>query len=1053
VNLDVVIVAYESADHLPNCVDALPEGARVIVVDNASTDGSADVAEALGCSVIRNEANHGFGRAVNRAMREAVSSDFVLLINPDARIESASLKQLLDAAAQPDVAVAGPKLRGRDGRLQRPWWDFPSTSQAWGEAVGLHRVHGVSFDKSRDVDFVVGACFLLRAEAFRAVGGFDERFWLYGEEADLCKRLQQGGWRVRYVSDAVADHIGGASGEGTRELVAEHFARGSDRFVLTHQGPRALVSYRLANLVGSAVRSLLHRRSTPQRAVRVRIMRRVAHALVHYPTQVASGAGVGRCIVAASLESWDDVWRRNQFLIRELTDADPSLRVLFVEPALDPLHALVTKHRWPRVGGLGALRTVAGRPQVMRFRPIKWLPRRLGRWADRSIVRQIIRAASRAEMNAPTLWVNDPDLAPLTAKCPWPVLYDVTDDWLRASNGGRAQAMRANREAHLLAVAGSVVVCSPHLERTKGERRPVHLIPNAVDVDRFRTDAERPRDLPPRPVAIYVGTLHEDRLDVGLVEAVARDLPNVALAFVGPDCLSHRSRARLNALPNVHLLGARSYDDVPAYYGHADVVIVPHVVSPFTESLDPIKAYECLAMGRATLATPVAGFRELGEPVSIAGRDHFARCLAGLLSSAPTGATQAHLPSWADRARDFEGALAAAARGLGAPKVPLRVVYVDHTARLSGGELALSRVLPSLMDVGIEPHVILGEEGDLVDALRSKGVTVEVLPFGRSARDLRRDRVRLLALPLGSIVETVAYAWRLSRRIRALQPDLVHTNSLKAAVYGGLAGRMAGVPTLWHVRDRIAPDYLPRPAVAMVRTMARVLPSAVIANSRATLATLGELKGPMAVSPSPVVMDAVEVIEARRRRSCRPLSVGMLGRISPWKGQHVFLEAFALAFPCGDERALVVGCPMFGEDDYFESIQELACTLGIEERVNFTGHRTDTEQVLGEVDVLVHASTVPEPFGQVVIEGMAAGLPVIASGAGGPLEIITNWADGVLTAPGDARALAAALTALAADPTLRRNLGRQARRRAEAFRPADIAAQMASVYARMGGAV
>src|SRR5262249_56903788 len=93
--------------------------------------------------------------------------------------------------------------------------------------------------------------------------------------------------------------------------------------------------------------------------------------------------------------------------------------------------------------------------------------------------------------------------------------------------------------------------------------------------------------------------------------------------------------ARLGARPNLHRLGARAYDDVPAYLQHADVVIVPHVVSPFTESLDPIKAYECLAAGRPTVATPVAGFRELGAPVVVAEPADFAVAVDAALH-APT---------------------------------------------------------------------------------------------------------------------------------------------------------------------------------------------------------------------------------------------------------------------------------------------------------------------------------------------------------------------------------------------------------------------------------
>ena len=114
--------------------------------------------------------------------------------------------------------------------------------------------------------------------------------------------------------------------------------------------------------------------------------------------------------------------------------------------------------------------------------------------------------------------------------------------------------------------------------------------------------------------------------------------------------------ARLEGVPGIHLLGARPYDQIPAYLQHADVVIIPHLVNPFTESLDPIKAYECLAAGRPTVATPVAGFRELGPPIVIADRSRFVEATSAALATAGAPGhpgqppTSAPIPTWHDRA-------------------------------------------------------------------------------------------------------------------------------------------------------------------------------------------------------------------------------------------------------------------------------------------------------------------------------------------------------------------------------------------------------------------
>ena len=345
----------------------------------------------------------------------------------------------------------------------------------------------------------------------------------------------------------------------------------------------------------------------------------------------------------------------------------------------------------------------------------------------------------------------------------------------------------------------------------------------------------------------------------------------------------------------------------------------------------------------------------------------------------------------------------------------LRVVYVGHVARRSGAELALLRVLPALQALGVDAHVILAEDGPLVGDLRDSGVAVEVLPLDPAARDLRRNRVsaRLPALAAG---KTFGYALQLARRLRELRPDVVHTNTLKAAYYGGFAAHLARVPLVWHIRDRIASDYLPGPAVALTRALDRVLPGAVVANSYATLTTLGRHTSSTGRIPHFVVPDAVRLPEIHKRQGDRPFTVGILGRLSPWKGQHILLEAFARAFPEGDERAVLIGSALFGEHDYERSLHELCARLGLSSRVTFAGHRDDIFEALEDLDVLVHASTVAEPFGQVVIEGMAAGLPVIAAAAGGPMEVITHGTDGLLVAPGDADALGRELARLARDP-------------------------------------
>jgi glycosyltransferase involved in cell wall biosynthesis len=377
----------------------------------------------------------------------------------------------------------------------------------------------------------------------------------------------------------------------------------------------------------------------------------------------------------------------------------------------------------------------------------------------------------------------------------------------------------------------------------------------------------------------------------------------------------------------------------------------------------------------------------------------------------------------------------------------LRVVVVDHVARLSGGEIALMRLLPALAR-SVDLHVILGEDGPLVERLRDRGIETEVIPLAPRLRDVRRETVQPTRLDPRAVMQVPGAVFRLSRRLRALDADLVHTNSLKAAFYGGLAARLAGVPAIWHVRDRIATDYLPRPAVVLVRGASRLLPAAVVANSLATLETLPAVRS-TSVLYNPVVPDAVELVPTVERAETTGTTIGMVGRLAPWKGQDVFLAAFARAFRGAAVRARVIGSALFGEEAYSESLRRQAERLGIAEQVEFRGFREDVWAELRELDVLVHCSVRPEPFGQVVLEGLAAGVPVIAAAAGGPSELITDGVNGLLTAPGDSAELAAAMRRLVDDPDLREKLASAGRRRSRDFTPERTAARLLDVYRRV----
>ena len=368
--------------------------------------------------------------------------------------------------------------------------------------------------------------------------------------------------------------------------------------------------------------------------------------------------------------------------------------------------------------------------------------------------------------------------------------------------------------------------------------------------------------------------------------------------------------------------------------------------------------------------------------------------------------------------------------------------FLGHSAALSGAEIALQRLLPEL---DVDPVVVLAEDGPLVAALRADGFDVRVVPLPSRVGAYRRDSgIRSV---LGDLMGFLGYLRRLRRVVASIDPHLVHTNSMKAHVYGGLVGRSLRVPVVWHVRDRLAPDYLGARSARVMRALARVLPRLVLSPSAGTAATVGR--------DDVVVVPDCQTITRRRAAGTGRVPevrdtvarIGIVGRISEWKGQHVVLEALAQSGLAGVELR-IIGSAMFGETAYEDRLRGLAADLLEPGHVVFRGFCPDVPAELEELDIVVHASTIPEPFGQVVIEAMAAGVPVVAADRGGPAEVITSGVDGVLVPPSDPALLAAALDDLA-DAGRRRSLRDAALVTAARYTPERTGAGVRGAYERV----
>lgn len=382
------------------------------------------------------------------------------------------------------------------------------------------------------------------------------------------------------------------------------------------------------------------------------------------------------------------------------------------------------------------------------------------------------------------------------------------------------------------------------------------------------------------------------------------------------------------------------------------------------------------------------------------------------------------------------------------PLAATRVLFVDHTAIMGGGEIALLNLAIALRESRYQPVALLFSAGPLADRLEAAGIETHVVPMSAGVINARKDELGGgTLLRLKDVGSTLSFIVRLSKWMRQLGVDLVHTNSLKADLIGGAAARLARLPLIWHVRDRIADDYLPSAVVRVFRILCAVLPTRVIAISGAVEETLGLAARRVKVR---VVHDGTPVraeLPVASLNGHVPV-VGIVGRISPWKGQDVFLRAAAeLRQRMSNVRFQIIGAALFGEKNFEAQVRELTRSLGLEGIAEFTGFRADASELIDHLDVLVHASTTGEPFGQVVIEGMAAGKPVVATRGGAIPEIVVEGETGLMVPMGDASAMARAIAALLADPARAMAMGRAGRQRVlNHFTIERTAAQVQEVY-------
>ena len=238
-SLSAVTVNYNAREYLLECIASLrAEGVdEIIVADNASVDGSEQAVRAAdpGVRYHQTGANLGYGGGVNRGVSFASRTDYVLVLNPDTVVQPGAIKAMVEAMdSSPSRGIVGPRIEDPDGTLYPSVRTFPNLVDAVGHAVlGLIAPHNrftrryrmLDWDHSRpaDVDWVSGSCFLIRRATWDAIGGFDESYFMYAEDLDLCWRAHRAGWTVAYEPSAVVVHVQGVSADRhPYRMILEH---------------------------------------------------------------------------------------------------------------------------------------------------------------------------------------------------------------------------------------------------------------------------------------------------------------------------------------------------------------------------------------------------------------------------------------------------------------------------------------------------------------------------------------------------------------------------------------------------------------------------------------------------------------------------------------------------------------------------------------------------------------------------------------------------------------------------------------------------------------
>ena len=378
----------------------------------------------------------------------------------------------------------------------------------------------------------------------------------------------------------------------------------------------------------------------------------------------------------------------------------------------------------------------------------------------------------------------------------------------------------------------------------------------------------------------------------------------------------------------------------------------------------------------------------------------------------------------------------------------MKILFLDQSGKPGGAELCLLDIAKPYRDSCL---VCLFADGPFKDLLQQQQIPVQVL----TSQPLQVRKESSFIQGLSSLGQLAPLSAQVVKQARAY--DLIYANTQKALVVGGLASWFSRRPLVYHLHDILSTEHFSRTNLRLAVALANRFASLVIANSQASQAAFAAAGGrPELVH---VVYNGFEP-EFYQHHQFQPLQikqqlglegkflVGHFSRLAPWKGQHILLEALTHCPP--DVTAILVGDALFGEQDYVQFLHQQVTTLGLEQRVQFLGFRSDVVPLMAACDLVAHTSTAAEPFGRVIVEAMLCGRPVVAAQAGGAVELVETGKTGWLVPPGDTLQLVAAIATCRQQPDLAQSIAHQAQIAAsKRFHLATINQQIAQLLGQL----